>query len=87
MVRRTVDTTPVKLTCARLVAVDSQREPPAMPILMAYPDGSWIRLCSVGGSVRCEMYGWDVVVTRQRVMVVGHTPNKTHEMSKEKPPT
>lgn len=65
MVRRTVDTTPVKLTCARLVAVDSQQGTSRN----ANPHGVSQRkldtiLCSVGGSVRCEMYGWDVGVTR-----------------------
>ena len=41
---------------------------------------------SVG--VPCEMYGWDVGVTRHARDVVSCTLNKTHEfLAKEKPPT
>lgn len=58
-----------------------------MPTLTAYYDDSLIRLCSVGGSVRCEMNGWVVFVTRQRVIVVSHTTNNTRAMLKEKPLT
>jgi len=57
-----------------VVTVDSQREPHAMPTLMAYPNGSWIRVyVKRAGAFRCEMNGWDVVVTRQRVTVVSQT--------------
>lgn len=44
-----------------------------------------LAVLSKGVDVPCEMYGWDVVVTRRRVTVVSRTLNKTRENQKEKP--
>ena len=55
-----------------------------MPILMTYPDGSWIRFyVRWAGAFSCEMNGWVVVVTRRRVTVVIHTLNTTQMIQKK----
>ncbi len=84
MVRRKVDTTHVKLTCARLVAVDSQKNLPQVQPSWRIPTEVGYEVVSSGRerSLRDEWLGY--VVTRQRVTVVSHTPNKTHVMHKRK---
>ena len=49
--------------------------------------GEWVPTSTYSVDVPCEMYGWDVGVTRRRVTVVSRTANQIRENQKEKPLT
>lgn len=45
--------------------------------------GEWVPTSTYSVGVPCEMYGWDVVVTRQRVTVVSQTIIKLVRIKKK----